>query len=220
MRETKHILLPCLISMLMAASCAPPSNGPIFDDPAANHPIAVEPSYQALKIDASAKGIAPSDMSRLEAFVRDYEAHGDGKIAVNVPAGAEADGEAAVIAGRIGEMGVSRDRILIASHDAQPGDDRAELNYVSYRASTGPCGDWSENLAYTMDNRTAANLGCAVQHNVAAEVADPRDLLEPRPASGADANRGDAVITNYEQGKPTSAIKTPDQSGAISDVGR
>ena len=52
----------------------------------------------------------------------------------------------------------------------------------TYTASTETCGDWSENEAFTADNLTPKNFGCSVQHNIAAMVADPRDLLGPREA--------------------------------------
>ena len=53
------------------------------------------------------------------------------------------------------------------------------------------------------DNLTPKNFGCSVQHNIAAMVADPRDLLGPRRLDPADANRAGTVIDAYEQGKIT-----------------
>lgn len=223
MGEFKFILLRglCLAALLAAGGCSTPSGGDkmTFDDPLANHPIQVEPFPQSLRVSMSAAGMADADVPRFEAFVSDYQAHGNGKILISAPAGDTASAETTWIADHINAMGVSRDQILVANHDAQ-GDGRVELNYVSYRASTAPCGDWSENLADTLDNKTDANMGCAVQHNVAAMVADPRDLLGPRPMDGADADRRATVITNYEKGVPTAATKTADQSSAISEVGR
>jgi pilus assembly protein CpaD len=224
MREMTSILLRgfCLAAVLVAGSCSAPSDGEkmTFDDPVANHPILVQPSSQSLRVSVSPAGIAPADMAHFDAFVSDYQAHGNGKIVISAPSGALANAEVAQIADRINAMGVSRDRILVAERDAAPGDALVELNYVSYQASTAPCGDWSENLAYTIDNKTAGNLGCAVQHNIAAMASDPRDLMGPRTMGGADANRRATVINNYEKGTPTAATKTPDQSSAISDVGR
>ena len=224
MRETTSMLLRgfCFAALLVAGSCSAPSGGEkmTFDDPIANHPILVQPSSQSLRLSVSPAGIAPADAAHFEAFVGDYQAHGNGKIVISAPQGGLASAELAMLADRINAMGVNRNQILIASRDAEPGDGRLELNYVSYRANTAPCGDWSENLAYTMDNKTAANLGCAVQHNIAAMAADPRDLMGPGQMGGADAARRATVITNYEKGSPTAATKTADQITAISDVGK
>ena len=212
-----------LAAVLMAGSCTGPSSDEkmVFDDPVANHPILVEPSSQSLQVSASPGGIAPADMGRnFYAFLAGYQSHGNGKIVISVANGAATNAELSSIADRINAMGVSRDQILVANHDATPGDSRVELNYVTYRAGTTACGDWSEDLAFTLDNKTSANLGCSVQHNIAAMAADPRDLLGPRPMGGADANRRATVVTNYEKGVPTAAAKNADQSSAISDVGR
>jgi pilus assembly protein CpaD len=211
-----------LAAVLMAGSCTSPSSDEkmVFDDPVANHPILVQPSYQSLKVGASAAGIDSQDMAKFDAFVAGYQSHGNGKIVISVANGAAANAELSSIADRINAMGISRDQILVANHDVQGDDQRVELNYISYQANTATCGDWSEDLSNTDENKTAANLGCSVQHNIAAMAADPRDLLGPRPMGGADANRRATVVTNYEKGSPTAATKTSDQSSAISDVGR
>jgi pilus assembly protein CpaD len=214
--------LACLCAVLMAGSCAAPMNdgsGP-FEDPAVNHPIAVEPSYQSLKVSFSAadSGLMPDDAARFERFLENYRDHGNGAISISVPNQGDTRAAASYFAERIAEMGINRDRILVTTHDG--GDTRVELNYIAFQASTAPCGDWSKNLADTASNLSSPNFGCSVQHNIAAMVADPRDLIEPRSMEGGDATRRAGVVDNYEKGKPTPADKTADQSGAVSDVGK
>lgn len=224
MREMTQNLLRglCLAAVLAAGSCTVPftKDADNFDDPAANHPLLVEPSYQSMKIAYAAGALDPASASKLEAFVADYRLHGNGKIAISVPSGPGMQQTVVALTNQINEMGVGRDRILIASHDASARDSSVELNYISYQAHTAACGDWSENLAFTADNRTPINFGCATQHNIAAMVADPRDLMGPRPMDGGDAARRQAVIGNYEAGKITSAEKSADQKSAITDIGR
>jgi pilus assembly protein CpaD len=58
-----------------------------------------------------------------------------------------------------------------------------------------------------------------VQHNIAAMVSDPRDLVAPRPMTAADSLRRATVTSNYEKGTPTAAQQTQQQSGAVSDIG-
>lgn len=212
----------CLAAVLAAGSCTTTfhKDADNFDDPLANHPITVEPSYQSVKLSYAGGALAAADASKLEAFLADYRLHGNGKIAISVPAGANMQQTVTALVSQINEMGVSRDRILVASRDAGTGGSQVELNYISYQARTADCGNWSEDLAYTAENRTASNFGCANQHNMAMMVADPRDLLGPRAMDGADAARRQAVIGNYEAGKPTSSEKSPDQKTAITDIGR
>jgi pilus assembly protein CpaD len=212
-----------LAAVLMAGSCAAPSNGgnQISEDGEVNHPIVVEPSYQSIRLYYSPAdaGISPADQARFDSFVADYQEHGNGSIAVSAPAGINSQAMIGFFAQRINDMGVAKDHILVASHDAPDGDMRVEINYVSYQAHTDQCGDWSENLAYTADNLTPKNFGCAVQHNIAAQIADPRDLLGPRPMDDASASRRAVVMDNYVNGKVTAAAKGPDQSAPGSGIG-
>jgi pilus assembly protein CpaD len=211
----------CLAAVLTAGSCTVPvtKNADNFDDPAVNHPLLVEPSYQSMKVSYAAGSVDPGGAAKLEAFLTDYRTHGNGKIAINVPSGPGMQQTVVALSNQINEMGISRDRILVASHDAATGGAQVELNYISYQARTAPCGDWSEDLAFTADNSTAGNFGCSNQHNIAAMVSDPRDLLGPRPMDGGDATRRQTVIGNYETGKISGADKSADQKATISDIG-
>lgn len=214
-----------LASVLVAGSCA--SRGMMTDDsgtmsdPAVNHPISVEPSFREMKVNfAGPAGMNPDDAARFDNFLADYRAHGNGSLGISVPAGAPSHAAITYFAERAASTGISRDKILVSTHDTADGDYRVDVSYITYTASTDRCGDWSENLAFTLDNQTSKNFGCSVQHNMAAMVADPRDLLGPRRFEPGDANRAAVVLDNYEQGKPTSAQKTQDQSGAVSDVNK
>jgi pilus assembly protein CpaD len=212
-----------LASILVAGSCSATNDGSmISEDGVANHPIAVEPSYRELKVNfaGGAEGISADDAVKFDEFLADFRAHGNGSLGISVPGGAASRAAITFFAERAAATGISRDKILVSTHDVANGDFRVDVSYIAYTASTQACRDWSENLAFSADNLTPKNFGCSVQHNIAAMVADPRDLLKPRRFDPADANRAGTVITNYEQGKPTAAAKTADQSGAISDVNK
>jgi pilus assembly protein CpaD len=208
-------------SVLFAGSCAAPQNGAndLVADAIVNHPIAIAPGMQSLRLAWSApdQGLMPDDAMKLENFLADYRLHGSGSIAINAPPGMATRSAIGYLAERIAAAGISRDRILVSTREAA-GDFKVELSFISYSASTDRCGQWTENLADTADNLTPRNLGCAVQQNVAAMVADPRDLQGPRPIDGGDAARAATVIGNYETGKPTAAEKAKEQSGAVSEI--
>jgi len=221
-------LLAAAALLAMGSCSTTPDTTPstLLEDGAANHPIMVEPSYRALKLDWAPEvgGLPPAGQAELGAFVSDYSAHGNGAIAISAPNTMGGQNAAQWFAARINAMGVSRDRILISTHDAANGDLRVEVNYVTYQARTGRCGDWSDDLSLTLMNNTPKNFGCAVQQNIAAMVSDPRDLVSPRGLDASDAGRRVTVINNYEQGKVTQAEKhtadaTVEQSSGASKVG-
>jgi pilus assembly protein CpaD len=223
MPSTRDFLrVASLFAILAAGSCASPTNsGNLFDDPVANHPIQVQPSYHTLKLGFSAPdaGLMPDDAQKFDAFVGDFMQHGNGAISISAPAGRDASAAIAYFGERLAAAGVPRDRILVGTHEGT-GDGRIELGYIGYQASTASCGDWSADLAFTADNQVSPNFGCAVQNNLAAEIADPRDLVAPRTMGTGDAARRAVVYDNYKNGKPTGATTTADQSGAVSDVAR
>jgi pilus assembly protein CpaD len=205
----------------MAGSCAAPANDAngSFVDADVNNPILVEPSYQAIKVTYYPQGLAPADAAHFEDFVSTYRDHGNGSIVISVPAGYAANTATAYFADRINAMGISRDHIIVTTHDAPQGDMRVELNYISYSANTNVCGTWTQDLSKTADNDTPKNFGCAVQQNLAAMVADPRDLLGPRPADDMDVNRRTAVVGHYEKGEVTQAAKHTDDSAVEQSAG-
>jgi pilus assembly protein CpaD len=224
----KTVRLLGFCALLAAGSCSitPDRNpGAVMPDGAVNHPIMVEPSYRSLKLDYPVAGLPPSAAAQLDAFVSDYRDHGSGSIAVSAPDNASAQGAIAFFAEHINRMGISRDKILVSTHDAPDGDMRVEINYVAYKARTEKCGDWSDDLGFTARNDTPKNFGCAVQQNIAAMVADPRDLLGPRPLGESDGARRVTVMGKYETGEITSANKRStalgnEQSGTSSQVGQ
>ena len=207
-------------AVLLAGSCASPNDELSKADPMVNHPITVEPRFAAIKLSFSAPeaGLLPDDAERFDAFVADYLSRGSGSISVSAPQGADSTAALTYFGTRLFSMGVPRSRIIVGTHDGS--ESRVEIGYIAYGAKTDPCGDWSDDVAKTYDNRSTRNFGCAVQHNIAAQVADPRDLIEMRPTDPADAVRRGQVLDNYEKGKVTASDKSKDQSGAVSEVNK
>lgn len=219
--NTENILrVAAILCILTASSCAVTNGGDSpSSDPAVNHPIAVEPSYREIKLGyGGPDGMTTDDAVKFDAFLAEYRAHGNGSLGISVPAGASSRVTTTFFAERAAATGIPRDKILVSTHDVANGDQRVDVSFITYVARAGECGDWSENMSFTLENHTARNLGCATRRNLAAMVADPRDLLGPRRFDPADANRAQTIITNYEQGVPTSAQKTAAQSGAVSQV--
>ena len=71
-----------------------------------------------------------------------------------------------------------------------------------FRLSPSPpdCPDWSENVGRDPQNMPWPNMGCATQRNLAASVADARDLLGPRGETPRPGERRDVVWGKYIDG--------------------
>ena len=209
-------------AVLLAGSCASPTNdGSVFADGLRNHPITVAPHYQAIRVgfSDSAAGLSPEDGSNLHAFVDDYLSRGDGQISISAPRGPNSSAALAYLGDDLVQMGVPRSRVLVGTHDSANGDTRVEIGYIAYGARTDACGNWSEDAGDTAQNVPMPDFGCSVQHNVAAMVADPRDLAAPRGMGPSDATRRETVVGTYEKAQATGAQKSAEQSATLSGVG-
>jgi type IV pilus biogenesis protein CpaD/CtpE len=61
------------------------------------------------------------------------------------------------------------------------------IKVVGNRATVEDCGQWDVNVSETDHNMMAPNHGCAVQSNIAAMAANPKDLVRARRMSRAPA---------------------------------
>ena len=192
----------------------------VTDDPDMNHHIVVDTATNAVRLSFSAAdaGLMPEYAARFDAFVAQYKADGNGAVNVTAPSGPTAQQTLSYFGERLAAAGIPRSRIMVGTRN--DGDWRVELSYAGYVAHTVGCGDWgSQQASDTASNLPMANFGCAVQHNIAAQIANPRDLVDPAALGQSDAMRRATVMNAYEKGTPSAATKSADQSVAVSDVG-
>ncbi len=79
------------------------------------------------------------------------------------------------------------------------------------------CGHW-DDLTATGANDSYANFGCAVNANMAAQIARPSDIAHPRAEDAPDSERRLIVLDKYRQGKVTAAEEPP-LTSVLSHVG-
>jgi pilus assembly protein CpaD len=141
----------------------------------------------------------------LRGFAQDYVALSKSTIAVAVPNGAANSAAAIKVKGEVRqvlvEAGVKSNRIVFTSYE--PANPQASapimLSFVAVTAITGDCGQWPSDLfgPSIRDNTNWENFGCASQQNLAAQIANPADLVAPRGMTPIDAQRRAAVINVY-----------------------
>lgn len=110
----------------------------------------------------------------------------------------------------------AKDLSVKSASDQAP--DIVTVNIVFYRAHKLDCNQTWENLSATGKDDTYKNFGCAVTANLAAQIADPRDLTRPEAATPTDATRKSTILDNYRQGKITSSATDDNAKGTISDA--
>lgn len=112
---------------------------------------------------------------------------------------------------------VSEDTVSSASRRDQP-EDVVTINIVTYRAHVYDCNRTWENVAATGSNAPYKNFGCAMTANLAAQIADPRDLYSPAPPTSTDTARKSAVLERYRKGEKTGADTDDNAKGTVSQA--
>jgi pilus assembly protein CpaD len=114
--------------------------------------------------------------------------------------------------------GVPADKIEVVSYRPEPGAAAPPLlvGYLRYAAELPKCGETWTNIAHSWKNDVQPNFGCAVSANMAAQTADPADLLGPRRMTPQDAARRQVVLDKYRAGEITASAKDEKADGAIS----
>jgi len=99
----------------------------------------------------------------------------------------------------------------------QPAD-IVTVNLIFYRTTRQDCNQTWENLSSTGNNKTYDNFGCAIAANIAAQIADPRDITGPAPETSTDASRKSVILDKYRKGDVTAATENDDSKGNVSDA--
>ncbi|MCF6114923.1 CpaD family pilus assembly protein [Mesorhizobium muleiense] len=181
--------------------------GAVPDDYRTNHPIVIAEKNQKidLPVGAGDRGMTGSQRDTLLGFLDGYDKSAAPTLTISIPTGS-ANEIAATAAGRdfarfAIASGISRNRIVITTYQSASAEASAPIRvaYVSVKAQTDRCGRWPEDLMQTSENKHYADFGCSYQNNLAAQIANPTDLLGPRKQSDIDAENRGAVIDVYRQ---------------------
>ncbi|RWB99442.1 MAG: pilus assembly protein CpaD [Mesorhizobium sp.] len=207
-----RICLPVLAVAVAAllAGCANRDSitvGAVPDDYRTNHPIVIAEKNQKidLPVGAGDRGMTGSQRDTLLGFLDGYDKSAAPTLTISIPSGS-ANEIAATAAGRdfarlAIASGISRNRIVITTYQSVSAEASAPIRvaYVLVKAQTDRCGRWPEDLMQTSENKHYADFGCSYQNNLAAQIANPTDLLGPRKQSDIDAENRGAVVDVYRQ---------------------
>jgi pilus assembly protein CpaD len=207
--------------------------GSVPSDYRQRHPIAVREAKQTLTVFIGDRraGLTAAQRGEVGALAPAWRREATGGFVIEVPFGTSneraAMGAAREIRAVLASAGVPHHSIEVRPYRT---DDPARLgtlrvNYPRMKAETGPCGLWPDDIGPTASPLHAANKphwnhGCANQRNIAAQVADPADLVQPRAETPAFASRRATAIDKYRKGEPTQTTNPDANKGKISDVGQ
>ena len=203
-----RLALGALVGLLLAG-CANKdrlATGALPDDYRTRHPIVMTEGERTIDIPVASGDTRLTQGTRdvIRGFAAEYRNASSGVIQIMLPRGS-VNGHAAQIVRKdirrlLAAGGVSPKKMIETTYDASVTGDAApiRLSYVAITAQTAPCGAWPEDLALnTLENRNYYNFGCATQSNLAAQIANPTDLVGPRQMSPIDAEQRGQVIDSW-----------------------
>ena len=199
--------------------------GWVVTDATQQHPIIVDKREEVLDlaVPRGAYGLASSQRARTQHFLREYRQQGNGVLLIRAPSGSPNEVAAMRVLDDVRRV-MRQEGVAHKASNVEPyfadGDPRAPIrvSYLRHVALPPQCGSWPTNLAADPKSLPYPNLGCATQHNLAAMVANPNDLLEPRGMTPRSSERRDTIWNKYVKGEATVAEKAEEESGAVSEV--
>lgn len=211
-----------LLALALLAGCSTASRdsvvvGAIPDDYRTNHPIIIGEKERKIDLPVGMADRRMTAMQRtaLEGFLAQYDHDAQPTVTIIVPSGSANEIAASNIShdmmAVLRRNGVPAHRIATAAYRAEAAETNAPIRvtFNAMQAYTQPCGRWPKDIGDTTDNKHYANFGCSYQNNLAAQMANPADLLGPRRQSEIDAENRGVAIGNYKR-KETTFIPTID----------
>lgn len=189
-------------------------------DSAQRHPIMVsqKPAHLSIRVPRGSQALTPAQRAELLDFAQHFRATdgGNSRLVIAAPGGSgnEVAAMHAVqeIRALLVEYGYAESSMSVEAYHAERSQDPpVRVSYLRYVAEGPQCGNWSTNLAREPGNLPYPNFGCATQHNFAAQIANPADLLGPRSETPRAGERRGTVWDKYVKGESTSSSKSEDE---------
>lgn len=186
----------------------------LSDNPAAaeyheRHPIVLGKGATTLDLFPTGDKLDELTITKLKDFAQRYHEFGASQIAILTPAG---DGRLSSFVPQIRrELYVDGLRGYVAVSSYPSGDPMLaspiRLVYQGLKAQVADrCGQWPTDLASgtsieTWKNQSYPNFGCATQSALAAQIDDPRDLVQSRGTTPPDEAMRLRAIQNVRKGQ-------------------
>jgi len=219
-------VLAALAPLLLGACVSVPASAPAAAAPIAldtwTSRIQVQAEADEIRLAAHATGLSGNQARALTDFqVRWMQAEG-GEITIAAPNSGQTAGAYRVSQDArawLISQGAPAERVRIIGYDAGPGPQAAPVivGFQRYVAAIPTCGSWT-SVTRSMTNEPQDNFGCAVSANLAAQVANPGDLVGARAMTPADPNRRSVVFGKYRNGEITSTARDEQASATVSSA--
>ena len=183
--------------------------------------ITVTSRPEQIAIGLHRSGLTATQKAALGQFVSQWRDDGGGVVSVRTPV----DGGDPAMARRMQDeasayliqLGVPRERVQVSGYASNRAPGAPLLaSYERFEAQGPNCSSGWADLTATGHNSTFGHFGCAVTANIAAQIANPRDLIAPAVMTPGDNVRRAQVLDKYRKGEVTSSAKDDQADGKTS----
>ena len=209
-----------LLAAALGACAANPSAAPVPLNSLSRYVLQVEPGVDRIALAVHDGGLSANHHAALSDLAQRFAAEQAEVIRVEGPSGN--DPVAAQAAWGVREvltgMGVPSERVLVMAYAAPNPRAPVLAGFETLRAHVPNCAALVSTSRPTGSNQTPEGFGCSVTANLAAQIANPRDIVRPRDMTTADQGRRSRVFEVYRQGETTAAPQEQLVDGRISQA--
>jgi pilus assembly protein CpaD len=205
---------------------------PYPNDYRERHPITIKEGAHSVEIFVGRNrgGLTPEQRAAVLSFAQEWRRDATSGVVIAVPQGGPSTRAAAdsmrEVHSILNASGIPARAVYVRGYRPAPAALASiKIGYSKLVASAGPCGQWPKDLGPSVQgddfsNQEYWNFGCASQHNLAAMVDNPADLVQPRGETPAYAARRSFAIDKYRTGENPSGKYEGYDKGKLSDLGK
>lgn len=216
-RSTASAIFGLATVLALQACASMPGEASAPMTPLSRYALQVEPGLDRIALAVHDQGLSGNQHAALRDLAGRYAASGSSHVRIESPAGDDpvAVEQAYAVRAALQAAGVPGEHIQMAAYAAP--DPRAPVlaGFETIRAYMPDCSAAHRSLAGRVSNQSSAGFGCAITANMAAQIADPRDILGARAMTPADSGRAAVVFDNYRKGQASSTPQEPLVNGRI-----
>ncbi len=219
----KNASVLAFTAALTLAGCSSVGSGQLTVAPVtplSQYVLQVEPGIDRIALAVHDQGLSGNQHQALRGLVSRFAAEQASVLLIEAPSGNDpvAASQAYAMRDAVQSMGVPGDMIQVVGYEAP--DPRAPIlaGFEVLRAHVPDCSAQPRDMGSRYSNLPSGGFGCAVTANMAAQIANPRDIRGPRALQPSDSGRAAVVFALYRQGQLTSAPQETLVAGRISQA--
>ena len=216
----RSLILSLTAAALLTGCASTGASEPPPLTPLSRYSLRVEPGLDRIALAVHDDGLSAAQLAALRALAVRYADTGVGRVQVQGPSGDDpaASRQTWAVRTALESAGVPGQNIEVIGYDAP--DPRAPVlaGFETVRAVIPNCAAERRDMGSRVSNQSSLGLGCAINANIAAQIADPRDIVGARAMTAADPGRAAIVFDHYRKGEPTAAPQETLVEGGIAQA--